>query len=71
MSLLTQLGSDMGRRWDYTYLGFPGGSVVKSLSVNTGDTGFIQGREDPREEEMGTRSSILAWKSPGWRSLAA
>ena len=28
------------------------------------------GREDPLEKEMATPSSILAWKSPGQRSLA-
>ena len=27
------------------------------------------GGEDPLEEEMATRSSILAWKIPGERSL--
>ena len=28
------------------------------------------GQENPLEEEMATHSSILAWKSHGWRSLA-
>ena len=27
------------------------------------------GREDPLEKEMATHSSILAWKSHGWRSM--
>ena len=27
------------------------------------------GWEDPLEEEMATHSSIIAWKSHGWRSL--
>ena len=27
------------------------------------------GREDPLEEEIATHSSILAWKSPGQKSL--
>ena len=27
----------------YVYMGFPGGSVVKSLPVNTGDIGSIPG----------------------------
>ena len=27
------------------------------------------GWEDPLEKEMGTHSSILAWKSHGWRTL--
>ena len=26
--------------------------------------------EDPLEKEMAAHSSILAWKTPGWRSLA-
>ena len=28
------------------------------------------GQEDPLEKEMTTHSSILAWKSHGWKSLA-
>ena len=39
-------------------MGFPGGSVVKNLTPNTGDAG------DPLEEEMATHSSILAWEIP-------
>ena len=45
--------------------GFPGGTVVKNLPANAGDTGDvgpILGQEDPLEEEMVTHSSILAWK---------
>ena len=30
-----------------TKLNFPGGSVVKNLPANAGDTGLISGREDP------------------------
>ena len=46
--------------------GFPGGSVVKNLPA--GDMGSVQdmGQEDPREKEMATHSSILAWEIP-WR----
>ena len=40
--------------------GFPGGSVVKNLATNEGDTGSIPGSEDPLEKEMATQSSILA-----------
>ena len=29
------------------------------------------GREDPLEEEMATHSNTLAWKTPGWKSLAS
>ena len=47
--------------------GFPGGSVVKNLLVNagnTGEAGLILGQEDPLEEGMATHSSILAWEIP-------
>ena len=43
---------------------FSGGSVVKNLPTNAGDTGSILGWEDPLEEEMATHSSILAWEIP-------
>ena len=45
-------------------MGFPGGSVVRSLPANAGDPGLIPGQEDPLEEEMATHSSLLAWRSP-------
>ena len=48
-------------------LGFPGGSEVKKLPANTGDTkdaGLILGREDPLEEKMAAHTSILAWRIP-------
>ena len=48
-------------------LGFSGGSVVKNLPANSGDTGdWIQslGWEDPLKKEMATHSSILAWEIP-------
>ena len=47
--------------------GFPGGSVVKNLPANAGDTrdaGLIPGQEDPLEKEMTTYSSSLAWEIP-------
>ena len=46
---------------------FPGGAVVKKLPANTGDagdTGSIPGSGRSPEEEMGTHSSILAWRIP-------
>ena len=50
------------------YKGFPGGAVVKNPPANVGgagDLGLIPGgREDPLEQEIATRSSILAWKIP-------
>ena len=39
---------------------FPGGSVVKDLPANAGDTVQSLGWEDAPEEEMATQSSILA-----------
>ena len=41
--------------------------MVKDPSANAGDArdvGSILGQEDPLEEEMATRSSILAWRIP-------
>ena len=46
---------------------FPGGTVVKNLRANAGDTrdaGSIPGQEDPLEEETAAHSSILAWRIP-------
>ena len=52
----------------YSYnSGLLGVSVAKNLPANAGDTrdvGFIQGWEEPLEEEMTTYSGILAWRSP-------
>ena len=45
-------------------MGFPGGSVVRNLLANAGNTSSIPGSEDPLEEEMATLSSILAWEIP-------
>ena len=36
----------------------------KEATCRAGDTGLIPGLEDPLEEEMATRSSILAWEIP-------
>ena len=44
--------------------GFPGGSVVKNLLANAGDVGSIPESGRSPEEENGTHSSILAWKTP-------
>ena len=47
--------------------GFPGGSLVKNLHA-VQETQEMQnqslGWEDPLEEEMATRSSTLAWRTP-------
>ena len=46
-------------------LGFPGGSVVKNLPANAGETRDMgSGMKDTLEEEMATHSSILAWEIP-------
>ena len=45
-------------------LGFPGGSVLKNLPSDIGDTGSIAGLGDSLEKEMATHSSILAWNIP-------
>ena len=37
--------------------------MVKNLPANAGGTGDV-GRDDPLEEEMATRSSILGWRIP-------
>ena len=44
--------------------GFPGGSLVKSSPVNSGDVGVIPGQQDPLEKALATHSSILAWEIP-------
>ena len=47
--------------------GFPGGSVVKNLPTNAGDTGdagLISGSGRSLEKEVATHSNILAWKIP-------
>ena len=49
------------------YMGFPGGSAVKNLPKNAGDTrdsGSIPGSERSQEKEMATHSSILVWEIP-------
>ena len=45
----------------------PGGSVVKNLPANTGDTGSvgsIPGSERSSDKGNGNQSSILAWRIP-------
>jgi len=49
-------------------MNFLGGTVVKNLPANAGDTRErgVQSldQEDPQELEMATHSSILTWKIP-------
>ena len=49
-------------------MNFLGGTVVKNLPANAGDSRergvqFLN-QEDPQELEMATHSSILTWKIP-------
>ena len=49
------------------FLGFPGGTVVKSSPGNSGDAGdacSIPGLGRPLEKGMATPSNILAWRIP-------
>ena len=46
------------------FTGFPGGSVVKNLPADEGDTGLIPGPGSSPGEEMATHSRILAWEIP-------
>ena len=54
-------------------MGFPGGSVVKTLpAMQELQETRVRSLdwEDPPEEEMATHSSILAWEIPLTESLA-
>ena len=46
--------------------GFPGGLAVKNPPASSGDTreSVWSLAPDPLEEEMTTRSSVLAWQIP-------
>ena len=44
--------------------------MVKSLPATQEVWAQSLGQEDPLQKEMATCSSVLAWKSHGWRSLA-
>ena len=44
---------------------FPGGSMVKNLHANAGDTGSIPGSGRAMEKEMITHSTVLTWEIPG------
>ena len=48
-------------RW---YRGFPGGSVVKNLPANAGDSVLTPGLGRSLEKEMTTHPCILAWRIP-------
>ena len=44
--------------------------MVKSLPAVSENRVRSLGWEDPLEKEMATHSSILTWKSHGWRTLS-
>ena len=48
----------------HIYLGFPSGSAVKDLPTMQETWVRSLGGEDPLENEMVTRSSIVAWEIP-------
>ena len=50
--------------------GFPGGAVIKNLSVNAGDTGSIPGLGRSPGGEMQSAPVFLPGESHGQRSLA-
>ena len=55
------------RHWWQLFLCFPGGTVIKNVPANAGDTGdagSIPGLERSPGVGNGTHSSILAWKIP-------
>ena len=45
-------------------MGFPGGSALKHLPANAGDTGSIPELGRAPGEEMATHSSLPAWEVP-------
>ena len=48
----------------FPWASLPGGSVIKNLPANAGDTSSILGFEDPVEKGMATHSRILDWEIP-------
>ena len=51
-------------RQEENQVGFPGGSVVKESTCNTGDTSSIPGSGKAPEEGMATHCNSLAWRIP-------
>ena len=49
----------------FNTMGFPGGSVVKNPRAMQERWVRSLSRENPLEKEMGTHSSVLAWRIPG------
>ena len=53
----------------FTYMGFPGGSVVKNSSASAGNLGSVPGSGRSLEKEMATHSHFLAWEIPWTEKL--
>ena len=56
----------------YTYMAFHGGSVIKNLPADAGDTGsgrIFLGQKDPLKKEVETHFFFFPAKSHGQRSL--
>ena len=53
------------------YMGFPSGSLVKNPPAIQETWAQSLGQEDHLEKEMATNSSILAWRIPQTKDLAA
>ena len=52
----------MGVEYYFKFLDFPGGSVVKNLTANAGDTGSVPGpgrTHRPRSRQAGTPEPVL------------
>ena len=56
--------SDLAAAWLPSFMGFPDGTVVKSLPANAETWVRSLGWEDLLEWEMAPYSSVLAWKIP-------
>ena len=48
----------------HSIVGFPGGLMVKNLSVNAGNAGSIPGSGRAPEKKMAAHPNILAWEIP-------
>ena len=57
--------------WESTLPGGASGKQPTYQCRDGGSEGSIPELASPLEEEMATRSSILAWRIPGQRNLAA
>ena len=59
---ITYLGKYPFRSFSHSFMGFPGGSMVKNLPVMQEAQVRSLGQAVPLEKEMATHFNILAWK---------